>query len=471
MENTKGEVTPQMSETSPLGNKQGSKETKEKVLGEKKPETVSWDQLKAEAGKKETKEKGQGEKKPETASGNRAKVEAGKKETKEKSFGEKKPNRDIDKKPEENEYIEGANGKISSAKDEVFDDSDMIRGYLPKDMRVSAVISRAVGLILEILWTAFKLAVVVTVFTVVAGFFLSRDLMIRGRNGNRKSMEGMVVSNAVYTNKSGEEERVQAWLDSVTREKLILEADYPGKLKFDNSCILVARQVVVDEKSKKWAVVLHGYNGNMEDIYDIAMHYTDAGYNVLMPDLRGNGESEGSFLGMGWLDRLDVIKWIDVILEKNPSAQIVIHGVDTGSDAALMLSGEAIKSSVKAIVADGAYPRAWDVVQEEYEARHEKLPVFPFMYTMNPVMKVWAGYSLKEADAVKQVSNTNVPVLLIRGKGDTYVTEDMTKELNEAIASPHELAIIETGTHEDCRYAEPEQYYKKTFGFLDQYVK
>jgi hypothetical protein len=249
----------------------------------------------------------------------------------------------------------------------------------------------------------------------------------------------------------------------VTREKVTLVAD-------DNR-ILVARKVVVNEEGNQWAVILHGYNGSMADIYDIAMHYTEEGYNVLMPDLRASGESEGSFLGMGWLDRLDIINWVDVILEDNPSAAVVIHGVDMGADAALMLTGEPIKSSIKAVVADGAYTSAWDVVKEEYEVKYEGKPVFPFLNMINPVMKVWAGYSLKEADAVKQVQNASVPILLIRGAGDTYVTEDMTNKLNDAIASVHDLLVISTGTHEDCRYAEPDTYYNKTFEFVNGYAK
>lgn len=229
--------------------------------------------------------------------------------------------------------------------------------------------------------------------------------------------------------------------------------------------------MVTNPKSDKWVVILHGYNGSMEDVYDIAMRYAEEGYNILTPDLRGNGESEGAFLGMGWTDRLDIINWIDVILKKNPSAQVVIHGIDTGADAALMLSGEPLKSSIKAIVAEGAYPKAWDVVKKEYKARYEKWPVFPFLNMLNPVMKVWAGYSLKDANALKQVKNTSVPILLINGGKDTYVTEDMTKEIDKAIASTHERLTIPTGTHEDCRYAEPDNYYNKTFDFINKYVK
>lgn len=324
-------------------------------------------------------------------------------------------------------------------------------------------VGRVIGTFLEGIWTLFKVVVLVTVVTAVAGFFLSRDLMIRGRSGSRQCTEGMTVASSTLSNKSSEDSKVKEWLGTVTREKLTLEAD--------DKSILVARRIVTAEENNKWVVILHGYNGSMEDIYDIAMHYVEKGYNVLMPDLRAHGESEGSFFGMGWLDRLDVINWIDVILKDNPSAEVVIHGIDIGADTALMLAGEPVKSSVKAIVAEGAYTNAWEVVKQEYKTRHEKWPVFPLLHMINPVMKVWAGYSLKEADAVKQVKNSNIPILLIRGGNDTYATEEMTNQLDKAIASEHEVFTVPTGTHEDCRYAEPENYYNKTFDFVSKYVK
>lgn len=324
-------------------------------------------------------------------------------------------------------------------------------------------VGRVIAGFLEFVWTVFKLAVLVTVVTIVSGFLLSRDMMIRGRNGDRRCLQGMSVSSSVYTNKATETTKVETWLETVKREKITLETD--------DQKILVARRIVAKRQSDKWVVILHGYNGNMEDIYDIAMHYADEGYNILMPDLRAHGESEGSIIGMGWLDRLDVINWIDVILEENMSAEVVIHGIDIGAETALMLSGEPVKDSIKAIVAEGAYTSAWDAIRPEYEIRHEKLPVFPFMYMMNPVLKVWAGYTLKEADAVKQVKNSRVPILLIRGQNDTYSTADMIKELDQAIASEHEIYMVPSGSHEDCRYADPDNYYNRVFEFVGRYVK
>ncbi|MCM1497884.1 MAG: hypothetical protein NC124_05405 [Clostridium sp.] len=323
-------------------------------------------------------------------------------------------------------------------------------------------VGRVIGGFLEFVWTIFKLAVLLTIVTAVAGFLLSRDMMIRGRSGSRQSTEGMVVASETLSAKSSEEKKVDKWLENINQEKITMEAD--------DQKILVARKVIVNADSNRWAVILHGYNDAMENIYDIAMHYTEQGYNVLMPDLRAHGESEGSFYGMGWLDRLDVINWIDVILKDDPSAQIVIHGVDIGADTALMLSGEPVKSNIKAVIAEGAYTSAWDVVKLEYQARHTEWPVFPLVHMMNPVMKIWAGYTLKEADAVKQVQKTSIPILLIRGGKDTYASEEMTGQLEQAIASPHKTVTIPAGTHGDCRYAGTETYYQETFEFVETYV-
>ena len=85
-------------------------------------------------------------------------------------------------------------------------------------------------------------------------------------------------------------------------------------------------------------------------MFTFAAYYGRQGYHVLMPDLRGCGESGGDFIGMGWPDRLDMLQWINWIIQRDPEAQIVLHGISMGGATVMMTAGESLPPQVKAIV-------------------------------------------------------------------------------------------------------------------------
>ena len=49
------------------------------------------------------------------------------------------------------------------------------------------------------------------------------------------------------------------------------------------------------------------------------------GYNVLMPNLRAHGETEGKYITMGWIDRLDILKWIDYLNNEYGDIKIILY--------------------------------------------------------------------------------------------------------------------------------------------------
>ena len=55
----------------------------------------------------------------------------------------------------------------------------------------------------------------------------------------------------------------------------------------------------------------HGYMGSAETMSVFAKMYHDWGYNVLAPDARGHGKSQGDYIGFGWPDRKDYVQWIE----------------------------------------------------------------------------------------------------------------------------------------------------------------
>lgn len=226
---------------------------------------------------------------------------------------------------------------------------------------------------------------------------------------------------------------------------------------------------VVSQNSNKWAIVVHGYGGSGKLMSDKSKYFYDMGYNVLIPDLRGHGKSEGDYIGMGWKDRLDIISWINFIINENPNAEIVLHGTSMGAATVLMTSGENLPSNVKAIVADCAYTSAWDEFSYQLET-YLKVPSYYILNVTNMVTKLKAGYSLKEASALECVKKATVPILYIHGDKDKFVPYSMMDKLYDATNSPKEKLTIEGGEHANSDLVSPFLYWLTVEDFLNQYV-
>lgn len=252
----------------------------------------------------------------------------------------------------------------------------------------------------------------------------------------------------------------QKWLEE--------KSNYSGKY-IESYDKLQLHSYVVTQNSNKWAIVVHGYGGSGKLMSDKSKYFYDMGYNVLIPDLRGHGKSEGDYIGMGWKDRLDIISWINFIIKENPNAEIVLHGTSMGAATVLMTSGENLPSNVKAIVADCAYTSAWDEFSYQLET-YLKVPSSYILNVTNMVTKLKAGYSLKEASALECVKKATVPILFIHGDKDKFVPYSMMDKLYDATNSPKEKLTIEGGEHANSDLVSPFLYWLTLEDFLNQYV-
>mgnify|MGYP003301043276 FL=1 len=111
---------------------------------------------------------------------------------------------------------------------------------------------------------------------------------------------------------------------------------------------LNAEVYIVDENSDKWAVVVHPFMTSGSLMYrTVGTMYTEQGYNVIAPDLRGFGSSDGS-VAMGYLESLDIYDWIKDLNENYKASDrygvkvapktIVVHGISLGGATTLQLA-------------------------------------------------------------------------------------------------------------------------------------
>ncbi|WP_421383736.1 alpha/beta hydrolase [Bacillus salacetis] len=254
-------------------------------------------------------------------------------------------------------------------------------------------------------------------------------------------------------------EEVLKWTEEQTFETV--------EVKSHDGLTLSAVLLKSEEPSGKAVILAHGYKGSSEQMPGITKFYHDLGYDVLKPDARGHGKSEGSYIGYGWDDRKDYKRWVNLLINEYEAEEIYLHGFSMGAATVLMTSGEELPSEVKGIIADSGYTTVEEELAHQLKYLYH-LPAFPLMEITSAVTKVRAGYTFSEASAVEQVKKNTRPLFIIHGDQDELVPTEMADVLYGAATSEKELWIVPGAGHTDAYTVAEEEYQKRLKAFLGE---
>ena len=225
-----------------------------------------------------------------------------------------------------------------------------------------------------------------------------------------------------------------------------------------------------ENETHRWAILVHGYGRDRRFAFDYAEEYLNHGYKVLIPDLRAAGESEGIFITMGIFESQDIFLWTEKILERDPEAKIIFHGVSMGAATVLMAAALEPKNLV-AVVEDCGYTSAYEMFTVQLE-KIFNWPEFPVMPIVDIVSKIKIGAKISDAAPIDYVSKINVPTLFIHGDADKLVPYEMMKKLFDASTAPvKESWTVEGAGHAEAKTQDPKKYFDRVFKFIDNYTK
>ncbi|GAB3805931.1 alpha/beta hydrolase [Virgibacillus kimchii] len=222
-----------------------------------------------------------------------------------------------------------------------------------------------------------------------------------------------------------------------------------------------------DSDERRAVILVHGFRNTGENMGQLTRLYYDRGFDILFPDARGHGESEGDYIGYGWHDRLDILDWIDLLMEEYDAEEIILHGNSMGAATVLMTSGEDLPEEVKGIIADSGYT----TVKEElaHQLQHiYGLPAFPLLEVTSMITQIRAGYTLGGASAIDQVKDNTLPLLIIHGEEDDLVPTDMAYEIHDAAGGEKELWIVPEAGHTDAMDNFTGEFKEKVGAFIDR---
>ena len=222
-------------------------------------------------------------------------------------------------------------------------------------------------------------------------------------------------------------------------------------------------------EAKGTAIVVHGYTDNhIVFLYLARMYRDELNYNVLMPDLQYHGYSEGKSIQMGWLDRFDLMKWIEVAHGIFQDDFMVLHGVSMGAATVMMTSGEELPQYVECFVEDCGY----NSVRGQFAKNlKESFPIIPknVLNSASIVTHKRYGWYFESADCSKQLAKCYRPMLFIHGDADDFVPfSDLQKNYDAKVQGYKEMWVAEGAVHANSYAKYPEEYTRRVSAFLDK---
>lgn len=210
---------------------------------------------------------------------------------------------------------------------------------------------------------------------------------------------------------------------------------------------------------KKTVICFHGYTSQgMKDYIGLSGYYLKKGYSMLLVDERAHGQSEGTYIGFGCLDRMDALGWINWVKENcGEDAEILLHGTSMGGATVLMTSSLDLPPQVKGIISDCAFTSPKEVFTHVLKSMMH-LPAFPMIQIADLLNRKLAGYGLDDCNAAREVKKARVPILFIHGSGDTFVPCHMCETMYKNCRAPKQKLIIEGAAHAESYYKDTLRY-------------
>jgi len=246
---------------------------------------------------------------------------------------------------------------------------------------------------------------------------------------------------------------------------------------------VVLRGWLLRSPGERAIILLHGLSSHSWEgqAPDVVRAYLDAGFTVLLFDLRGHGDSGGEYLGLGWKDRGDVRAAVNVLLSQGfRPGKIGIHGTSYGGAIAILAAADI--PEIGAVVADSAFADVRDVIGAAIESETGIPPRLTKL--LRPGQRFMASklYSINldgvsPEEAIASISPR--PVLLIHGEEDPIIPVEHAVRLKEAAGDGAKLWLLPGRQHtEGVRLAPDyveyspmrEVFLRKVTQFFERYL-
>lgn len=228
----------------------------------------------------------------------------------------------------------------------------------------------------------------------------------------------------------------------------------------------------VDPKAPT-VIVLHGVRKNRTDVLRAALVLQFAGYNVLVFDGRGHGNSEGRHVTYGFLERRDVESAINWLIEDQRVINTRFGLAGESMGAAISLQVAAHSNRISAVWADSPFS-SLDRITREFAVQKTRLPetvLSPVLWTTQRVANLRGRFDFRTVDPLMLASRIECPVYLVHGTADQLISPSHSEHIHEALNGEKHIWLIEGARHAKGFRRAKQEYNRRLIGFFDRHLR
>jgi fermentation-respiration switch protein FrsA (DUF1100 family) len=222
-------------------------------------------------------------------------------------------------------------------------------------------------------------------------------------------------------------------------------------------------------ESRRVLIACHGHTGRKDDMLGIGTSAWRAGYNVLVFDFRGRGDSDPWPNSLISREADDLLAAVGYVSERIADAQIAVVGFSMGAAVTIMAAAQ--EPRIAAVVADSSFTAVRDVVANGLRKRW-RLPAEPFISVADELLKRRHGYRFKAVRPIDHVAAIAPrPLLIIHGSHDKLIPVSHGRALYAQAGEPKELWICDGVEHCGTYFCDRAAYVDRVIGFLNRHFE
>ena len=237
----------------------------------------------------------------------------------------------------------------------------------------------------------------------------------------------------------------------------------------------------LNEPSAPAILACGGYRGRRADLLGISSALWRAGFNVLLFDYRGHGDTGGDTPGpvtLGYRELADARAALACLRARLPRAAVGVIGFSMGAAVALMVAAR--EPSVRAVIADSPFTSQRDIVRYRLRraAGRAASPLTAplgdaIVWLADRRLRTRLGFGFADVQPLRDVSRLTQPLLLIHGEADREVPVEHSRRIARAAEQagvPLETWFIPRASHCEAYFLDRPTYCRRAVEFFKRHV-